>query len=151
MHSGRRRLAVLGLAAVVVVGTSACGDDDGGGDSVFTLGVGQCFDDPGSGGEVDRVPTVPCEEPHQNEVFAVFALEAGEYPGEDEVTALAEEGCVERFPDYVGSEYETSELFVNYLYPLEDAWNEIDDRTVVCFAFLPDDTPLEGSMKGSGR
>lgn len=175
-HTGTRRQAfgALVLAASLAVGAVACGDDDdagsgtsdGGGDvttetagptgnnqSVMALEVGQCVDDFGSGtgSEVAEVPTVDCAQPHTYEVFATFDIEGDEYPGLDQVETLAGEGCYQRFEDYVGLAYESSALDINYLYPLEDEWNEAGDREVVCFLFNLDGSPLTGSAEGSAR
>ncbi|MCU0274963.1 MAG: septum formation family protein [Acidimicrobiales bacterium] len=160
------------LAASLTVGAAACGDDDeagtadGSGDvtvetagptgnnqSVMALEVGQCVDDFGSGtgSEVTEVPTVDCAQPHTYEVYATFDLEGDEYPGLDQVETLAGEGCYERFEAYVGLAYESSALDINYLYPLEDEWNQAVDREVVCFLFNLDGSPLTGSAEGSAR
>ena len=45
---------------------------------------------------IGSLPGVPCSEPHDNEVFAVFDLEMETFPG-DEMSQIAFDACVERF------------------------------------------------------
>lgn len=124
--------------------------------NVFALEEGVCFDDTGppSDGsevaEVAEVPIVDCGAPHDNEVYATFELPDGQYPGEEQVVRLAEQGCLERFEGYVGTSYEQSELSLFTLFPTEETWTAADDREVVCAVFL-DGGQLEGSVEGSGR
>ncbi len=134
----------LSLAATVLV---ACGNDR---EEVFSLEVGDCFDDPdGSVDEVYEVPIVGCEEPHDNEVYAIHELANGDFPGDAEVAESAQMGCIERFAGYVGTPYAESELFATWLFPTEMSWGA-GDREVICVLFA-EDGPLEGSMQDSGR
>lgn len=60
----------------------------------FAIQVGDCFDDQsGFSDEVSDVPGVPCSVPHDNEVYATFDLEQGEWPGEDLLNELADRGA----------------------------------------------------------
>lgn len=142
-----RPLAALASLMLVVV---ACGSSEPAGD-VFSLAVGDCFDDPGSGeGQVSSVPLVDCAEPHDNEVFAVFDLPDGPFPGNAEVQEAADLGCVERFASFVGTDYAVSELFLSSLSPTQASWDGRDDREVICFLYEPG-VRLVGSERGSGR
>jgi hypothetical protein len=138
-----RRL-VLAVAGALLVGCTSSGTD------VFSLEVGDCFQDPDSTvDEIREVEAVDCEEPHDNEVFAVFDLPDGDFPGADAISAASLDGCLERFEDFVGTPYPDSELYATWLFPTESSWGE-DDREVVCVLFA-DGEQLEGSMQGSGR
>lgn len=130
--------------------TTTAGDGGTGDEvSVFDLDVGDCFDTSETA-EVETVEVVPCTRPHGNEVFALFDLEGDEFPGDQVAAELAEEGCIERFEDYVGVEYSASELEVSYLYPLEEGWEQIGDREVVCIASRVDGRDLDEPVEGSG-
>lgn len=130
--------------------TTTAGDGGTGDEvSVFDLDVGDCFDTSETA-EVETVEVVPCTSPHGNEVFALFDLEGDEFPGDQVAAELAEEGCIERFEDYVGVEYSASELEVSYLYPLEEGWEQIGDREVVCIASRVDGRDLDEPVEGSG-
>lgn len=120
--------------------------------SVFELAVGTCFDDPESAEEIQSVGAVPCEGPHDNEVFALVDHPAGPddpYPGREALTEFADEQCRgQAFNDYVGSEYQFSRYFVSQLTPTDGSWEQ-GDREIVCLLFDPAE-PLVGSAQGAG-
>jgi len=126
--------------------------------SVFDLSPGDCFDDPADGAadgsQVETLPMVDCESPHDNEVYAIFEvtddLATGPYPG---VVALDDEAtgrCVPLFEDYVGSPYEnTPRLDILWLSPTAESWGN-GDRLVTCALFDSDASKLTGSQRASG-
>ena len=59
----------------------------GGGDlNVFSVRVGDCFGDDSAGrSEITEVEGIPCTDPHDNEVYAVFDIGLVSYPGEEEM------------------------------------------------------------------
>lgn len=138
-----RGLVLVVSGALLVACTSSSTD-------VFSLNVGDCFQDPDTTvDEIREVETVDCEEPHDNEVYAVFDLPDGDFPGADAISEASLDGCLERFEDFVGTPYPESELYATWLFPTESSWGE-DDREVVCVLFAQGEQ-LEGSMEGSGR
>lgn len=155
-------LALAGLLLAAGACEEAQRDEEGrvrtaGELSVYELRTGDCFDGgervaEAIGGErtVREVTAVPCEDPHDNEVFAVFSHPAGEeaaFPGEEEINDFAQDGCLERFPDYVGEPYEESPLELALIAPGAESWEEEDDRAIVCILY--GDGPLEGSQRSS--
>jgi hypothetical protein len=149
----RRRL--WALLCVVALGAAACSGDDGGPTTGLSAepfrldrAVGECFDRPESP-DVTSVPAVPCREPHDLEVFAVFELGAVEraFPGPSSVARQAGAGCEERFADYVGVGQDSSGLLIVPYAPDRLAW-ESDEREVTC-AVSRAEGPLEGSVRGS--
>lgn len=124
---------------------------DSGSVDAFELRIGDCFDDGGSqyGDEVGSLPGVPCEQPHDNEVYAVVKLDLSEFPGDEAMGDVAMERCMGRFASFVGMEYESSALDIYTLYPSEDSWRQ-SDREVVCAVYDMELNKLEGSMKGRG-
>jgi hypothetical protein len=53
---------------------------------------------------------VPCDEPHDREVFASFSLSGSsgsEFPGAATVERRSFDGCDERFADYVGAPFQS--------------------------------------------
>ncbi len=139
-----------GVAMVMVLGLTACANGN-----VFSLEPGTCFDDvveltDEGGGEVGEVPVVDCDQPHDNEVFATFDLEAEAFPGDERVLELAFDGCLDRFEEYVGSDPEASRYALTHLVPTERTWEVNDDREVVCFLYDRELPELEGSAEGSG-
>ncbi len=116
---------------------------------VFAMQVGDCYADDATG-LIESLPAVPCAEPHDLEVFALFELPAGPYPGGDAVDAAANDGCLERFPGYVGTEYADSVYYFSFLSPTEDGWNAIDDREIVCVLTTDASGPDTGTGRNSG-
>ena len=140
-------LKQLFLTALVVAAVStACTNNN-----VFDLEVGQCFDDPDAFDEVSSVEIVDCADPHDNEVYHVFdVIGYDEWPGEETISVIAEESCVEAFAGYVGRDFASSSLAATSLSPSEESWDEADDREIVCFLFDLTLGPLEGSVRNSG-
>lgn len=129
--------------------TSAAGPSE---ISVLDLSVGTCFDDPRTTEEIESVATVPCNAPHDNEVFALLEHPAGpdaSYPGRKPLTEFAEQECQgELFTDFVGIGWRESQYATSQLTPTEGSWAE-GDREIICLLY--DNAPLTGSVRGSGR
>lgn len=154
------------IAIVLAVGwfTAARRGDDGsltsGGTlSVTDLRVGDCFNnDEESQEEITDVDAVPCDEPHEYEVFAVAEHESESFPTDSEFEEIFGSLCVPAFETYVGSSYATSALYAGFITPSETSFAE-RDREYACYRFEPVDpndpdsanVELTGSMKGSGR
>lgn len=139
----RARSVAVAIACLLIVACSSEGD-------VFSLEVGACFDDPDDIEQVSEVPVVDCAEPHDNEVFAVFDLPDGDFPGIEAVQDASVDGCLgERFESYVGTPYPESEIFASALWPTDSSWSA-GDREVVCFLFEPGEK-LIGSQRNAGR
>jgi hypothetical protein len=168
----------IGVLVLLVLGSlvAACtGDDQGGGRDdeadvrdddgqvvdetevdAYRIQVGDCFN-----GQlptaVDSIDAVPCDQPHDQEAYAVFDLEidgqaAGPdvpYPGDDQVQLVAQRDCIVQFTGYVGSAYETSILEVGLLLPTQETWEQIDDREVVCTVHRADGGQLEATAQGT--
>ena len=145
--------AVAGGAFLVNSVMQADRDDNGaivnaGSVDAFQMRVGDCFDDGSTfaDDEVNSVPGVPCSNPHDNEVYAVYDVAAAAFPGEA-MAGMAREGCLERFQAFVGNDYESSGLDIATLYPSPESWQQ-NDREVVCAVYDVDAKELTGSVKG---
>ncbi len=136
----------LVLAALLGVLLSSCGPQEG---AVSALQVGQCLDRPGTSTAIEEVDVVPCEDPHDFEVFALVELPDGSYPGDDGLSDAAQPACTDRFAAYVGVEPSDSVLATGLLVPSEEGWDD-GDREVVCLLYEPDER-LQGSMRGTQR
>lgn len=164
-RAARRALVALVLGASVVAlsgcafldqltgGGEAERDADGqviaGDDStdVFTLQVGDCLNDAEATEQVETVPTTPCAEPHDSEVYASIIMPDEAYPGEEAIFALADEDCLTEFETFVGGEWSTSPYDFSYYFPTEGSWAE-GDREILCVAYDPEG-PVTGSLAGS--
>ncbi len=118
----------------------------------FQMQVGDCFDDGSAFGddnpEVSSLPGVPCSDPHDNEVYAIFDVSVASFPEGDEMARMAFEACEQRFTAFVGRDYESSALDIATLYPSRDSWHTQNDREVVCAVYDVAANKLEGSVKG---
>ena len=158
----KRSLLLILLAATPALVGGACADEptrDESGEITETedvdpntLQAGDCFNDPEAENttRVEELQAVPCDEPHDNEVFHVFDLDDGDFPGADEVKELGLAGCEPELEAYVGATAEEAGLAVVPVTPTEDSWNDLDDRTVICALYNADASKLTGSIEGRG-
>ena len=153
--------ALIGLGVISYnVMTSADRDASGaivdaGSLDAFTIRLGDCFNNTYSlasddAGEVSSLPGVPCSEPHDNEVYAVFDVNLSSFPGDEAMSEHAFEQCLGRFKDFVGNAYEESVLDITALYPSNQSWNAHSDREVVCAVYDMNGEKLMGSAHASG-
>lgn len=139
----RRILYLPALIALALV-TAACGSSVAAND----VEVGTCTSQDFSDG-VGEIESMDCSEPHLLEVFAVYDLPDGDYPGDAEISQQSGEGCAgDRFEDYVGVPFVDSIFFVTWVPPTEKTWNDADDRTVICFIVTEDGSERSGSVRG---
>lgn len=139
-----RGVVLLSVAGALLAGCS--GDQ-----RVTSLEVGDCFDDSAeflTGEDVSSVPSVPCDEPHDNEVFHVTDYSGSSYSFEG-IADFADMVCYSAFEPYVGRSYQTSVIDFTWLIPTEESWS-LGDREVVCIAFHMDFEQLRGTVRGSG-
>lgn len=111
--------------------------------------LGDCFDETADE-IVSDIPTIDCALPHDYEVYAEFDIDRSNWPGDDEVFTLADEGCYAPFTTYVGLPLESSTLDYTYYVPTEDGWNDYDDHAVSCIIFDPAGKTT-GSLLAAGR
>jgi hypothetical protein len=132
-------LALLVISAVLVVaGNAATRDDSGtidrrGPVALVDLRVGDCIEDLDGADLRVAAFAVPCREPHEGEVFAVFDLPAGPYPGEDRIAEIAYEECVTRLGDYSATAAADPDVGLFHFAPQSRGW-ALGDREIVCIA-----------------
>jgi hypothetical protein len=103
---------------------------------VFALRVGDCLNEV-SEELVSEVPVVPCDQPHDEEIYFDFLLEGDEYPGEDPIQTEADTRCAAEFDAFVGLAYDSSTLDFYAYRPSEESWTQLDDRIVSCVIYDP--------------
>ncbi len=160
----RLPLAILAIAASAtllsgcslinsITGGETRSDDgtivEGGDTDVFSIKVGDCIAEPTGSDEVTSVPTVPCSEPRDTEVYFEFALDGTDYPGEDAIFAVGDKACYDAFSTFVGIAYESSSLDFSYYYPTTGSWGS-GDRLISCLIMDPAGQ-VTGSLKGAAR
>lgn len=113
---------------------------------VFSLQVGDCFDYEAlsSSTDIETVPTVPCSDPHDGEIYAEAELTDDQFAQGD---AFYDDFCLTEFTSFIGKSYDESTLDRSYFYPSPQSW-ATGDRALQCIVLHPDNT-FTGSMKGS--
>ncbi len=130
-----RSLAV-GTVALVVL--SACSDDPDPNaptsKPVLDVTAEQCLQvDAGLAAEVSKLPVIDCTKPHTHEIFATVKDTVSKiYPGFDALELFAERECFRAFDGFVGISPFDSDLFISWIVPSLDGWNDEDDRSVLC-------------------
>lgn len=120
---------------------------------VFSIRVGDCLNSSSvvsDSGQIDHVPIVPCDQPHEDEVYYSYDLPDGDYPGEDAIIADADTECIAQFGDFVGIDYDDSTLDYWPMYPTTESWDG-GDREVLCIAWDSSGAKLTGSLRGAAR
>ena len=151
--------AVLVLTAGLVAcsGTPRAAQDpassapSAGARGAFSIQLGDCLKEPGAGAtEGEELAPVPCDQPHEAEVYARFDLPDGPFPGGPAVTAAADGRCSAEFATYVGKPVTESTLEFYTFQPTESTWNAQSDREVLCVVSDPEG-PTTNRLKGAAR
>jgi hypothetical protein len=110
------------------------------------LEVGDCIIAPTE--EVfQELRRVPCDTPHDGEVFALQDHPEGGFPGSDALATFAEETCTAAFGPWTGTPYGDQDLLtVGWLIPTEESW-AAGDRLVQCYLRLADGSRAEQSYR----
>jgi hypothetical protein len=120
-------------------------------ESVLELEVGTCLNDADTPLRADLtdVPSIPCSEPHDSELYAIVSVEDSTYPGADRLIEQGQAQCQEGFADFVGIDFRSSLLEFHFYYPTPSSWAQ-DDRTIYCMVFDPG-LPVVGTLKDAKR
>lgn len=160
MRRVTRTAATLAASVALIAGLTGCsaisslisGEDD-----VYSLGVGDCFDSNDStesGTEIESVPTVDCEKPHDFEVYSSLIMDDGDYPGDAATQDAADNQCLATWDAFLGATYEEAvSNDYTYFYPTESSW-DLGDREILCMivALTPEGEIAKstGTLKGAG-
>ena len=107
------------------------------------LKVGDCIKDVNSLSQsVSKVPAVPCTDTHNGEGFAITT------DGDTSDSSYAEDYCRAQFSSYIGIDFDSSQLNVEYFKP-QDA--SAKDKTLTCIVYHSDGTTDTASLKGSAQ
>lgn len=155
----RNLTIAAGLGAALTL--SACSGDDGPSRddegtvtetqeaSAFEIEEGDCILE-ATATEVFDVDFVPCSEPHDFEAYHVYDLDHDEFPGSAALEDEIFDACFTAFEDFVGPNWESTELDLTWFEPTQGSWNE-GDREVACFVVDLSDEPKTGSARDAGR
>jgi hypothetical protein len=101
-------------------------------------------------GVVRTVGVVPCDQPHLGEVYDVFELPTGAFPGRAQVIRLSEGHCVKTLAAYLGLRAGVDDGYaVRYLHPTASSW-ALGDHDSTCILTDPNRELLTGSAQGQG-
>jgi len=126
-------------------GTVVEGNDE---TDVFTLQVGDCILDAATTTTINTIATVPCDEPHDSEIYASIEVDGSSFPGSDALSAEAEASCRAAFDDFVGIAWADSKYLFTTFIPTEGSWAE-GDREILCTIY-DDAGRTTGSLKNIG-
>jgi hypothetical protein len=122
-----------------------------------SIAIGHCVNasrfTPGTPIDPADIDLVPCEGPHQHEVYLVIDHPSSKddpYPGEQTLAAYADDRCIKAFEPYVGNRYQQSTLDYGIVHPTAGSWKD-GDRQVACLLHDIDFALVAGSMRASGR
>lgn len=117
---------------------------------VLDMRLGDCLYSPtGDGGTVSSLSVVPCDTPHEDEVYYVFALEDGPFPGDD-MDDIVWDVCTAEFERFIDIDWNKSDLEWWPLVPTQQSWNG-GDRDVLCMAYALSGELITGSLAGAQR
>lgn len=143
--NGRARVAVVvGLIVVVLLGAAgvvALGRV--GTKTVTALDVGDCVTTLEESGSVRHLPIVECAKEHEGEVYFVYQMPDGKYPGDAKVQKDVEARCAKEINTYAGpGAVQKYDIF--YLRPSSGDWPK--ERGVTCIA-TDARKPVTGSIR----
>lgn len=154
------RICATVWATVAIAGCGLASDDgparddsgqviESGVVEAFDLQLSDCFNDPGSD-EVQVVTVLPCSTNHDFEVYHLFQLADGDYPGPDALEDLWIQGCLPEFEPFVGMSFDESELDISAIFPTQQSWDDLGDREVLCSVTAVNGLPRATSAQDSG-
>ena len=137
--------AAVGAGTFLLLGQVPLGSTSG---SVLLqrVKVGDCFTET-DGDVVSSLPELPCTQPHDGEVFYIYSMNPGAYPGDDQVQQSADAACSAQLPSYVG-ETAVDGFDYGYLLPNREAW-ESGDRAALCLLRSASGTKITGTARAS--
>ncbi|MFC4138504.1 MULTISPECIES: septum formation family protein [unclassified Microbacterium] len=113
---------------------------------IYTLQVGDCF----TQASLDKnKPDVPCDSPHDGEIYAVLQHKKGKTPSVADFQAEADTACLTSFKTFVGVAYKSSTLRFSYIYPSPETWSA-GDRSTLCYVY-ENGKQTTGSLQGTKR
>ena len=129
-----------GQFSVTVNGETITGDPvlvDG---ALDGLAVGDC---------VAEGIAVPCDQPHEYEIYHLVSAASPDYPDFSAVFDVSAGECTDVFETYVGIDYFESDFFLDAFPPSEAAWAN-GDKMIRCALYDPFDDVV-GSVRGTAR
>lgn len=128
-------LSIAVVFAVMSPGTS---------EAITDVKVGECLANTPQGKNILSVDTIGCDQPHTAEVYAVFTVPEGPYPGRSIIDEYANK-CSDALSNYSQRAQQDLNVQIKVVYPTSETWDRSHDRDVACIAYTPD--KRTGSLK----
>ena len=106
--------------------------------------VGDCLAEIPDSSRVSSLHVVPCEQPHNGEVFTVLTMSDGDFPGQAAIEEY-QGRCEPELAVYSPAAAVDPAVGLFVLYPTEESWAD-GDRAVTCIATSESDRT--GSLNG---
>jgi hypothetical protein len=137
------------VGLLVIGGGIAAANWLGGVRPLTDIAVGECFDLENPD-EIDDVTKRDCTDPHEYEMLLIGELPDGPFPSDAETDVWFDANCRPAFAEYVGLDYDSSELYMLYIVPTEETWND-GDHGANCAIYDQNNPELTESVKDSAR
>ncbi len=127
---------------------------EGGDVGAFAIKIGDCLGG-GVTGEIQSVDGVPCDQPHQNEVYYALTVPEGDgtFPGAEVLQDQADQACLDAFEGFVGIAFGQSAYEISTLTPTQASWDDSTqkDREILCLIGQAEGTLTTGTAKGTAK
>lgn len=120
----------------------------GDGIPVEQLELGDCITDLQEHRGIFTVTVVPCSGPHEGQVYGVFELPDGPWPGLDEVVSRTDEQCVDHLGARFPETYDDAAVELIIFHPTIASWIAGDRGTLCLTEYM--DGPRTGSLLQDG-
>jgi hypothetical protein len=107
------------------------------------------IDPKGLSPDVSKLPIIDCSKPHTHQIFFTYQDTDDVFPGMTALEATAQQQCLTAFQPFVGISFVDSTLFVTWIVPSLDSWNDKKDRAILCVLGLKNGGTLTGSAQGT--
>lgn len=117
---------------------------EAGSESVLELQLGDCLGEMPAEGVAFSAQVVPCSKPHEGQIYAVFDMPAGKFPGDKAISTAADRGCGSRLEGVSQAAYDDDQVEIFFFIPTTLSWSQ-HDREIACIAQYLDE-PRTGSL-----
>ncbi|MFB4352056.1 septum formation family protein [Microbacterium sp. LS_15] len=115
---------------------------------IFSLKLGDCKMASATG-LIEDADVVPCDQPHDEEVYYEITMDDGEF-SEEAIDTASQECIGDAYTNFVGIGFQDSTLEVYPITPTQQTWDQLNDRVVQCVISDPAGQTT-GSLKGAAR
>lgn len=111
--------------------------------------AGDCVPDMPEKDSYEKLPVVPCDQPHKAQVFKITTLEGSLPPSDDDVQAKVALDCIPAFKTFFGGSYYAAEEYkITYFSPDSAMWMS-GDHSIQCLAKKKDGGDITGDLAGT--